>query len=190
MELFIERHKQILDIYNRYKDKIPAFYEDIVSSCSKKLLSRDKQVSSYGMFLPHEDMKYAVGEYKGRLTKNEKNANFKYYFDENDRVILTERYGIDYIFYFYNTDCVEMVWYSLRRQRIDMISILQYCDQKISTFMQTQTLCQPIGDRKFGFYNYTYNYVGKDLEVELQILGLYPNGQIMKSSKLIRYHYI
>ena len=186
MELFIERHKQILDIYERYKDKIPALHEDIVSTCSKMLMSKDKQVSSYGIFLPHEDMKYAVGEYKGGLTKNEKNANFKYYFDENDRVILTERYGIDYIFYFYKTDCVEMVWYSLKRQRIDMISLLRYCDKKVSSFMQTQTLQLPVADRKFGFYDYTYNYVGDEVEILFQIIGLLPNGQLKKLSKLYR----
>ena len=45
MELFIERRKQVLDMYERYKEIIPALYDDIVSECAYSLMSKDKQVS-------------------------------------------------------------------------------------------------------------------------------------------------
>lgn len=191
MELFIERRKQVLDMYDRYKEIIPALYDDIVSECAYSLMSKDRQVSSYGMFLPHEDMKYAVGEYKGKLTQKAEIADFTYYFDSNNRVVLTERYGLDYLFYFYKEDRVEIVWYSLRRQRLERIALLQYKDQRVVSFMQTQTLPPHVkySNRDFAFFDYSFQYSEGELNLLLQIISMRPEGELKKRSKLEKYPY-
>ena len=191
MELFIEKRKVVLDIYERYKEKIPNLREDIQANASKMLMSKDRHVSFYGMFLPHEDMKYAVVAYKGKLVQNSETADFKYYFDNQNRVVLTERYGEHDIFFFYLEDCVEIVWYHRKRNRINIIARLDLSEDKINKFLETRNLVENVEEtnRDFSFYEYTYQYKENELELHYQSRYMMSDGRLREGSKIERYRY-
>lgn len=100
----------------------------IVSVCPKRLMSRG--IDLYGMFWPEMEMsKYIIC--KGKLTTNERSKNYAYYFDEKDRLRLTERYGdhrdlINKIYYYYYENSTEIVWYNLKRKTISMVGFIDY----------------------------------------------------------------
>ena len=191
MELFIEKRKDVLDVYERYKYKIPNIREDIQANASKMLMSKDRHVSFYGMFLPHEDMKYAVVAYKGKLVQNPEEADFKYYFDNQNRVILAERYGEHDIFFFYLENCVEIVWYHRKRNRICKIAKLDISEEKINKFLETRDLVENVEEtnRDFAFYEYTYHYKENELEMHYQSHYMMSDGELRVRSKIERYRY-
>ena len=58
-----------------------------------KMSSGATKNSLYGLFPPHKDVQILLdGSKLGKITANEKNIDFKYYFDAEGRVILIERY--------------------------------------------------------------------------------------------------
>ena len=111
----------------------------IVSVCPKRLMSRG--IDLYGMFWPEMEMsKYIIC--KGTLTTNERSKNYAYYFDEKDRLRLTERFDDDgtilnYIFYYYNDNSVEIVWYSFREKNVYITGFIDYVEGKISRFVES-----------------------------------------------------
>jgi hypothetical protein len=191
MELFIEKRKVVLDVYERYKYKIPNIREDIQATASKMLMSKDRHVSFYGMFLPHEDMKYSVVAYKGKLVQNPEEADFKYYFDNQNRVILTERYGEHDIFFFYLENCVEIVWYHRKRNRICKIAKFDISEETINKFLETRDLVENVEEtnRDFSFYEYTYHYKENELELHYQSRYMMSDGELRVRSKIERYRY-
>lgn len=114
----------------------------IVSVCPKRLMSRG--IDLYGMFWPEMEMsKYFI--YKGKLTTNERSKNYAYYFDEKDRLRLTERYGdhrdlINKIYYYYYENSTEIVWYNLKRNTISMVGFIDYENGKLIRFVESYDL--------------------------------------------------
>ena len=104
-------------------------------------------------------------------------------------MVLTERYGLDYLFYFYKEDRVEIVWYSLRRQRLERIALLQFENQRVVSFMQTQTLPPHVeySNREFAFFDYSFQYSEGELNLLLQIRSMRSDGELQKRSKLEKY---
>ena len=111
----------------------------IVSVCPKRLMSRG--IDLYGMFWPDSEIgKYFT--YKGKLTTNERSKNYAYYFDEKDRLRLTERYGdhrdlINKIYYYYYENSTEIVWYNLKRNTISMVGFIDYENGKLIRFVES-----------------------------------------------------
>lgn len=167
MEIFKDRLNMVREICSRY-EHLPRLYKKIKSTCKKTLMSIDRKVSLYGMFLPDKDLEYAVLKYKGKLTTDADKANYKYYFDENDRLVLTERHYRDdldilyYIFYFYKEDCVEIVWYRVNSKRIYTVAKIQYEDHRIQSFFETENIPEKTlkgtDDVNFGFREFSYHY--------------------------------
>lgn len=116
--------------------------DKIVSVCPKRLMSRG--IDLYGMFWPEMEMsKYFI--YKGKLTTNERSKNYAYYFDEKDRLRLTERYGdhrdlINKIYYYYYENSTEIVWYNLKRNTISMVGFIDYENGKLIRFVESYDL--------------------------------------------------
>ena len=114
----------------------------IVSVCPKRLMSRG--IDLYGMFWPEMEMsKYIIC--KGKLTTNERSKNYAYYFDEKDRLRLTERYGdhrdlINKIYYYYYENSTEIVWYNLKRKIISMVGFIDYENGKLIRFVESYDL--------------------------------------------------
>lgn len=114
----------------------------IVSVCPKRLMSRG--IDLYGMFWPEMEMsKYFI--YKGKLTTNERSKNYAYYFDEKDRLRLTERYGdhrdlINKIYYYYYENSTEIVWYNFKRNTISMVGFIDYENGKLIRFVESYDL--------------------------------------------------
>ena len=83
----------IRDEFNRvlfYEGK----YASHIERATKMLMSAGAtQNSLYGLFPPHSDINILTDRTKlGKLVSVEKNIDFKYYFDSQDRVILIERF--------------------------------------------------------------------------------------------------
>ena len=58
-----------------------------------KMSSGATKNSLYGLFPPHKDAQILLDRSQlGKITTNEKNIDFKYYFDDEGKVILIERY--------------------------------------------------------------------------------------------------
>lgn len=129
---------RLIDIANRHSDCLND-YDEIISVCPKRLMSRG--IDLYGMFWPEMEMsKYFI--YKGKLTTNERSKNYAYYFDEKDRLRLTERYGdhrdlINKIYYYYYENSTEIVWYNLKRNTISMVGFIDYENGKLIRFVES-----------------------------------------------------
>lgn len=140
MNYYFEKIQTVFDIMEKYQN-INEIYDHIVKTCDRVLMSKDKRVSLYGMFLPDERMEYCVAKYQGTLTKNSKKMNYKYYFDDQNRVVLTERhydYLVDYIFYFYENNLVNFLWYSVNEQKIHTAGNLVYVDNELYSFFEAR----------------------------------------------------
>lgn len=129
---------RLIDIANRHSDCLND-YDEIVSVCPKRLMSRG--IALYGMFYPDMEIsKYFI--YKGKLTTNERSKNYAYYFDEKDRLRLTERYGdhkdlINKIYYYYYENSTEIVWYNLKRKTISMVGFIDCENGKLIRFVES-----------------------------------------------------
>ncbi len=145
-------------IQNKYKDCYN-LYKLLKDSNLKTLMTTSKKITSlYGMFVPDKNIEYVDGKYKGRLTKKEEKKDFKYYFNEQNKVIMTERYSegelLNIIFYFYNHDNIEIVFYSLREMSIAIIGEINYVDGKITDLFLTNNLSL---FNEYGFNHFAYN---------------------------------
>ena len=122
---------RLIDIANRHSDCLND-YDEIISVCPKRLMSRG--IALYGMFYPDMEIsKYFL--YKGKLTKRENSKNYAYYFDEEDKLRLTERYGdhkdglenlLNLIFFYYYENTTEIVWYNTTDKHITTTGYIEY----------------------------------------------------------------
>lgn len=135
-----EKYKKGIERCKNIKEKYKNCYELylLIQKNAKKVLMTStsrKIISLYGMFVP-DPCFVLLDEYKGRITKNENKKDFKYYFDEKDRIILTERCPngklLELIFYFYSENKVEFVMYSLGGKRIVELGELNYVQGKVA----------------------------------------------------------
>ena len=126
-----EYQRKNLEILTSIKDGFEfneEYYEDIVKNSPEILMSKSKNGSFYGMFLPCKQLQ-EVFVYKGRLVKNEEKSDQVYYFDKYKRLVLTKRQfsrlDINYIFYYYHDSYVDSVWYDPKYNEIHSVSRIE-----------------------------------------------------------------
>lgn len=134
--------KRLLDIANRHNDCLND-YDKIITVCPKRLLSRG--VDLYGLYWPDMEMsKYIIS--KSKPTRNEKRKHYAYYFDEQDRLRLTERYDdhkddlddlLNLIFFYYYENHTEIVWYSQDQKAVSITGFMDYENGKLTRFVES-----------------------------------------------------
>ncbi len=179
---------KLKDIAKRHSD-CTNDYDEIISLCPKKLMSRG--VELYGMFYPENEIsKYII--YKGKLTTNEKKRNYSYFFDENDKLRLTERYDgsgvlMNLIFYYYYEDLVEIVWYDLKRAIVHIVGFIDYKNGILSRFVQSFDF--RIGGPEKGIKTYREYVFDADEEFVLDRsydTGLFGDGEVRENISKMR----
>ena len=140
---------QLMSIANKHLYCIND-YNYIMSLCSKRLMSRG--VALYGMFYPENELsKYFI--YKGKLTTSEYKRNYTYYFDNEDKLRLTERYIengklLNLIFYYYHEDLIEIVWVSTESEAVQFVGYVEYDNGKLIKFVESFDVEDIIKDNK------------------------------------------
>ena len=135
----------IKDLAEKYANCMES-YDEIVENCKNVVFTKDKKssLSLYGMFIPDDKMTPLIGNYEGRIIKDESKRDFKYYFDNNNRIIMTERYSegsiIDILFYYYYDDHIDIAIYSPDKNKVIVVDRIEYVDGKISRFIESQDL--------------------------------------------------
>lgn len=149
------------DIHTKRADCIDE-YESIKSECPKVLMSiTRKTFYDYGMFTPDEELtKYC--RYKGKLTKDEKLRDFTYYFDSENKLRLTERYiegnKSEIIFYYYQDNCIEAVWYSVSDKKIINVCYAEYINNKLLRFVESTLVLLDYRRKQLNYYReYLFN---------------------------------
>ena len=114
----------LTSIYKKYSPSIES-YRKTEQCCVKKLFSRSKNGTIYGMFYPYEEMTKFF-KYCGKLVSEEDSYDNVYFFDKNDRLLLTRQILSDKailsftLFYYYDS-YIDAVWYSTEKG-VDMIA--------------------------------------------------------------------
>lgn len=134
----------INDLIKKYSNCISS-YDDIVQVSKNVIFSKNRKPSSlYGMYVPDNKIKVLTGDYYGKIIKREENRDFKYYFDSNNRIIMTERYSngilLDIIFYFYYEKNIDIVRYLVKKNIIINIARIDYIGGEISKFIESYDL--------------------------------------------------
>ena len=166
-ETFFDVQK-INSILEKRKNCDESLYLQIKNMNLKCLKTRNRTCTTYGMFLPHKDLEYYVPKYCGTIVTKTDNIDFKYYFDENDRVILTEGYKfpfakkeIDhYIFYFYSKDNIACIFYDLKMKCITTIKVIECNGDKIVKILDANLLPIPSLLRVLNYIKISYTYSG------------------------------
>ncbi len=182
---FEKKQFEVLETLKKYSD-LENLKNSIITKTSKTLMSKDKRVSLYGMFLPDKKMEYIVTKYRGKLTNNEAEKNYKYYFDDKDRVILTERcYSgktLNYIFYFYYDRYVDIVWYDVEKQIISDYSKICYNNDVIYSYLEISNIKLFIS-----FQEYFYKFENDNLYLKSKTYFKKTNGEIIVSENEFFY---
>lgn len=145
MESIRENICLIENLKKQYSDCM-GFYNINIQESTKTVLSKNAKKSSslYGMFIPDEKIKYLTGDYYGKITKEENNKDFKYYFDAESRIIMTERYSngnlLDVVFYFYNENSVDIVRFLIKKNTIINVAKISYINGQIAEFIESYDL--------------------------------------------------
>lgn len=133
----------INDLAEKYANCMDS-YDEIVKNCKNVVFTKDKKFSLYGMFIPDDKMTILTCKYEGRIIKDESKRDFKYYFDNNNRIIMTERYSkgsiIDILFYYYYDDHIGIVRYLYYKNVLYSVGRIEYVDGKISRFIESHDL--------------------------------------------------
>ncbi len=174
-----EKYKKGIERCKNIKEKYKNCYELylLIQKNAKKVLMTStsrKIISLYGMFVP-DPCFVLLDEYKGRITKNENKKDFKYYFDEKDRIILTERCPdekiSELIFYFYSENKVEFVMYSLGGKEIVELGELNYVQGKVANalyndLVSEEDLNTDAKDYSGSYKEFIFTYIEKETIVE------------------------
>ncbi len=133
--------KKLRKLQEKYTDCMKDF-DKIIETSPKKLMSKDKKVSIYGMFYPEAQIANNF-IYKGKLTADENKKDFVYYFDEKDRLILKIRCPqsgnvLTCNFYYYYKDYVEYVSYDMIKKRIQKVGYLEYKNGNFSKIVESE----------------------------------------------------
>ena len=109
----LKRDIELLNSISQKYAMYPEDYEEIKGLCAKKLFSKSKNGSTYGMFFPCSEMNEHF-VYKGKLVGEKAKYDNEYCFDINDRLLATKfvREDIEnneYIFFFYGETYVDYI---------------------------------------------------------------------------------
>lgn len=182
MEVFIQKKAMLFDIIRRYENKVSELYVKATSESDRVLMSRCTHPSLYGMFLPADELKYVFATKKGKLTKNPDKMEFRYFFDKNGSLVLTERYDRDWsgnhvklneIFYIRGENCIEIVFYNCEEKRIQSVAKVQYSNGKLYKYIISENISREIflNNNLSDFFSYieftynSYNYEKQEVEV-------------------------
>ena len=143
LQAIIDNHQNCIEDYNA-----------VLNNYSYKKMSIG--VDIYGMYYPeHKLEKYFT--YKGKLTNNEKRKDYAYFFDNDDRLILTERYAegclLNIILFYHYENKIEIVWYCTQRKIISKVAEITYHDNILSKFIESGD----VGRKLDTFKEYTFD---------------------------------
>lgn len=159
--------KELQDMFEKYsKYNLNNLYEEIKNNCNKVEYSKGGVGFRYGMHSPELLFKHMIKNCTvGRKIKNiEKGYNYKYYFDDKDRVTLIEKY-LDgsltyYMFFMHNEGYDEIILYEVKKERILYTAKAEYNENnKIKRYIENSSAIYPwkkIIDN-FEEQKYTYN---------------------------------
>ena len=156
-----EENRKILtmlyDIRKRHEDCMENI-QKIRDGASKMLMSKNRTVEIAGMFPVDQDViKYLSSPYKGKLTNDSKRMDFKYFFDDKDRIILTERYTKgklhEYYFYFYYDGYAEGIQYRENFKELDTVYYFEWENSKIKRYL---TFLGSSPEAGYSYYRDTY----------------------------------
>ena len=126
---------QLQEVYEKYKNfDFIGYYNEIVQNNTNNKYSKGGLSFPAGIYAPSYVQEMRIGNCNvGKEIKNIKNGyDFKYYFDENNRIILSEKYGEFGLgalnFYFYSGNVCEYVHFVFAQQKIYSISKSYYDD--------------------------------------------------------------
>ena len=135
---------ELQEIMDNHRDPINDYYE-ILSNYSHKKMSVGDGI--YGMHFPEQQLEKYF-EYHGKLTKNERKKDFVYYFDENNKLILTERYSngsiLNAILFYYFESKIEIVWYCMKRKKVNVIGKIVYQNNNLTKFIESGNITRGI----------------------------------------------
>lgn len=144
---------ELQEIMDNHRNPINDYYE-ILSNYSHKKMSVGDGI--YGMHFPEQQLEKYF-EYDGKLTKNERKKDFVYYFDENNKLILTERYSngsiLNAILFYYFESKIEIVWYCMRRKKVNVIGKIVYQNNSLAKFIESGDVTRGIKS----FIEYLFN---------------------------------
>lgn len=179
----IKENKVVLDELNNIMinhNNVVEEYNYILKNHSYRNLSKGDSI--YGMYFPDKELtKYFT--YNGKLTKNEKTKDFAYYFDENNKLILTERFSngtlLNAILFYYYENKVEIVWYCMKRKKINAVGEIIYLDNRINKFIESGDALKHINS----FIEYTF----EEDYIKIKSYLNYSNGkELIKNSTMKR----
>lgn len=143
--------KDLNTVYQKWKDfDFVAERERIIKTSNKKLMSK----STCSMFYPDQKILGIHSYIRGKLTNREKSRTFTYYFDDKDRLLLTEHYDPKYTseiialyFYFYLDDLIECVsisvyWHddikksNINEYNIYEVGFMEHQNSNVSRFVE------------------------------------------------------
>lgn len=166
--------KQIIDKHDDYLK----IYQDIISSSKKVLMSKNKRTSLYGMFSPND----FIEVYEGKLTNDVKKRHFTYYFDDKERVLLTERYDderdrnlLSLIFYFYYEDYTEIIRYDWKNNEVNTVEFIVYKEGKRVKYFESSM----IRDKKCrGYREIDYEYINDLINITINKCFIWYDGTV------------
>lgn len=143
LEEIIDKHMDIISDYN-----------DILLNYSYKKMSIGDGI--YGMYFPESQLeKYFT--YKGKLTNSDEKKDFAYYYDKDGKLIMTERYSngfiLNAILFYYCEDTIEIVWYCMKRKKINVVAKIVYSDNVLERFVESGDVTRRI----VSFIEYKFN---------------------------------
>lgn len=175
-----------IDIMNEL-DKIRDNHGNIIDDYNTILLNYSHKKMSlgdgiYGMHYPESQLEKYF-EYNGKLTSDEKKKDFVYYFDENNKLILTERYSsgsiLNIILFYYYEDTIEIVWYCMKRKRINVIGKVVHRNNILERFIESGDATRGINS----FIEYLFNTNDDNIIIKSYIR--HSNGkEIVMNSKM------
>ncbi len=126
--------KQLYEVYAQYRDfDFLGYYKEIAAANTNNKYSKGLGFHA-GLYEPSYVMEMRVTNCTiGKEVKRIDNGyDYKYYFDEQDRILLSEKYVAQKFgnlnFYFYSEGVCEYILYDVKRQTINALSISYYDD--------------------------------------------------------------
>lgn len=165
-------------------------YEKIILNCSTKVMS--KGVDIYGMFMPDNELsKYFV--YNGKITENENNKDYVYYFNKQNRLMLTERYVNkktlqNLIFYDYYDNYIEIMWYCLKRNKIIKVGFIEYKQGTLVRFVESLIITKDVKEIK-SYQEYVFNDDVEYITNRFYSLEMFSDKEVFETVSKIKKKY-
>lgn len=159
-----------IDIENEYKQ--------IKNRATKTKLSVGaKSINTYGLFppQPYVDVLYTNRKY-GHITSKSDCPDFIYYFGDDGKILLTERYSIDktpnymllnIVFFEYDTNCITTYSYHCASKTITTIEQCYFNENKMpSKYIQ---YLRSSSNSDIEFRETSYRYENNDVQIQYEL---------------------